>query len=73
MSLKTNPRKRLIGYARVSTQQQDLTRQIKALKREECDVIYADTASGKSMVGRPQLARALDDLDTGRGRHRAGS
>jgi hypothetical protein len=30
----------------VSTQQQDLTRQIKALKREECDVIYADTASG---------------------------
>jgi len=34
------------------------------LKRIECDVIYSDTASGKSMAGRPQLARALDDLDT---------
>jgi len=28
-------------------------------------VIYSDTASGKSMAGRPQLARALDDLDGG--------
>ena len=65
MRLKTKPRKRRIGYARVSTQQQDLARQIKALKREKCDVIYADTASGKSMVGRPKLARALGDLDTG--------
>jgi DNA invertase Pin-like site-specific DNA recombinase len=26
---------------------------------------YSDTASGKSMAGRPQLACALDDLDTG--------
>ncbi|MBV8891205.1 MAG: recombinase family protein, partial [Acidobacteria bacterium] len=33
MSLQIKPRKRLIGYARVSTQQQDLARQIKALKR----------------------------------------
>jgi DNA invertase Pin-like site-specific DNA recombinase len=65
MSLERKPAKRLIGYARVSTQQQDLARQTKALKRLGCDVIYADKASGKSMVGRPQLARALDDLDTG--------
>ena len=28
-------------------------------------MVYSDTASGKSMVGRPQLARALDDLGTG--------
>ena len=28
-------------------------------------MIYSDTASGKSMAGRPQLALALDDLDTG--------
>ena len=65
MSLKTKPAKRLIGYARVSTQQQDLARQTKALKRLGCAVIYSDTASGKSMAGRPQLACALDDLDTG--------
>src|SRR5215813_11217730 len=65
MSLETKPAKRRIGYARVSTQQQDLARQTKALKRLGCAVIYSDTASGKSMAGRPQLARALDDLDTG--------
>ena len=65
MSLETKPAKRLIGYARVSTQQQDLARQTKALKRLGCAVIYADKASGKSMAGRPELARALDDLDTG--------
>ena len=58
-------KKRLIGYARVSRERQDLARQIKALKRLGCDVIYSDKASGKSMAGRPELARALDDLDTG--------
>src|ERR1700759_1407717 len=65
MSLKTKPRKRPIGYARGSTQQQDLTPQIKVIKRLGCSVIYSDKASGKSMAGRPQLALALDDLDTG--------
>jgi DNA invertase Pin-like site-specific DNA recombinase len=62
MSLETNPRKRRIGYERVSTQRQDLTRQTKALKGYRCDVIYSDKASGKSIVGRPKLARALEDL-----------
>src|SRR4051794_680714 len=66
MSLKSKPQKQRIGYARVSTQQQDLARQIRALKREGCDPIYSDKASGSSMTGRPQLARALDDLDAGR-------
>lgn len=28
-------------------------------------MIYADKASGKSMSGRPELARALDELDSG--------
>jgi DNA invertase Pin-like site-specific DNA recombinase len=65
MSAKKKPRKRLIGYARISTKQQDLARQIKALKRAGCDPIRSDTASGKSMAGRPALAAALDDLDDG--------
>jgi hypothetical protein len=65
MSPEKKPKKRLIGYARVSTQQQGLPRQTKALKRVGCAVIYSDKASGKSMAGRPELARALDDLDAG--------
>jgi DNA invertase Pin-like site-specific DNA recombinase len=65
MGLEKNSARRLIGYARVSTQQQDLAQQTKALKRLGCAVIHSDKASGKSMAGRPQLARALDDLDAG--------
>src|ERR1700677_2455602 len=68
MSLKSKPAKRLIGYARVSTQQQDLARQTKALKRLGCAVVYSDKASGTSMAGRPELARALADLDPRRRR-----
>src|ERR1700722_15349245 len=51
MSLEKKPKKRLIGYARVSTQQQDLTRQTKALKRLGCAVVYADKASGSRAPG----------------------
>jgi DNA invertase Pin-like site-specific DNA recombinase len=65
MSLKKKPRKRRVGYARVSTRQQDLTRQVQALKRERCDVILSDTASGKSTAGRPNLAKALEILAPG--------
>jgi DNA invertase Pin-like site-specific DNA recombinase len=45
MSLTKRPSKRRIGYARVSTRQQDLTRQAQALKRERCDAILSDTAA----------------------------
>jgi DNA invertase Pin-like site-specific DNA recombinase len=55
--------KRLIGYARMSTQSQDLARQVKALKRAGCARVYSDTASGKTLAGRPELAAALDALD----------
>src|SRR5215470_20242730 len=56
---------RRIGYARVSTKAQELERQIRALKAERCDEIFKDTASGKSLVGRPQLRKALDSLAPG--------
>src|SRR5271157_5456004 len=65
MSVKSTPPKRLIGYARVSTQSQDLARQIKALKRAGCVRVFSDTASGKTLLGRHELAAALDALDRG--------
>src|SRR4051794_35790623 len=65
MSLTNLPSKRRVGYARVSTQSQDLDRQTKALRRAGCDPVFSDKASGKSMAGRPALAKALDQLDEG--------
>ena len=60
-----SPAGRLVGYARVSTAQQDLTRQVRALKAERCAEIFTDTASGKSRIGRPNLAAALASLVPG--------
>jgi DNA invertase Pin-like site-specific DNA recombinase len=65
MSVKSRPQKCRIGYARISTMQQDLTRQLQALKAERCDRIFSDAASGKSMAGRPELEAALAGLAPG--------
>jgi DNA invertase Pin-like site-specific DNA recombinase len=54
-----------IGYARVSSTQQNLDRQLGALRAQGCDKIFAEKASGKSMKGRPQLEKAIDALGTG--------
>src|SRR4030095_119666 len=56
---------RRIGYARVSTKAQEIERHIRALKAERVDEIFKDTASGKSLAGRPQLRKALDSLAPG--------
>jgi hypothetical protein len=47
----------LIGYARVSTGDQNLDLQKNALIRAECELVFEDTASGKN-ARRPGLKRA---------------
>jgi DNA invertase Pin-like site-specific DNA recombinase len=57
--------KRLLGYCRVSTEAQDLGRQRQALRAYGCKLVFEDKASGKSLAGRPQLARVLEELRPG--------
>jgi DNA invertase Pin-like site-specific DNA recombinase len=53
-----------IGYARVSTADQDLTFQIEELKRAGCERIYSDKASG-ARTDRPGFRYALDYMREG--------
>lgn len=53
-----------IGYARVSTSSQKLDRQLGALRAEECDEIFREKASARSIKGRPELEKAIDALGT---------
>lgn len=53
-----------IGYARVSTDEQDHAPQIDALERAECGRIYREHISGKSKE-RPELTKLLDALRSG--------
>ncbi len=57
----------LIGYARVSTHEQNLDLQIDALKQAGCDEIYTEEASGKSakQSARPELGHCLRALRAG--------
>lgn len=54
----------LIGYARVSTDEQSLGLQLDALKRVGCDQIYCDRASG-SRLQRPGIEQALARIQPG--------
>lgn len=53
-----------IGYARVSTEEQNLNRQIDILKQAGCEKIYEEKISGTKME-RPELNKMLDHLRTG--------
>ena len=54
----------LIGYARVSTAEQDLTPQLVALKEAGCDRTFSDKASG-AKANRTGLAEALSHAREG--------
>jgi DNA invertase Pin-like site-specific DNA recombinase len=53
-----------IGYARVSTQDQDTAAQIDALKTSGCELIFQEKASG-GRWDRPELHRLLGQLRKG--------
>ena len=54
-----------IGYARVSSGDQDFDGQVVRLKASGCERIFSEKASGKSTNGRHQLARAVQALRPG--------
>jgi DNA invertase Pin-like site-specific DNA recombinase len=53
-----------VGYARVSTQEQDLALQLDALTKEGCDRIFQEKASGAQRE-RPELKAALSYMRKG--------
>lgn len=54
----------LVGYARVSTNEQDPALQLDALKQAGCERVYIETASG-AQRNRPELSAALDFMRAG--------
>lgn len=54
-----------IGYARVSTQDQDTALQLDALNQHGCERIYQEKASGASRRGRVELEKCLASLQNG--------
>jgi DNA invertase Pin-like site-specific DNA recombinase len=55
----------VIGYARVSTTDQNLDVQERALRAEGCEVIRSEKRSGTTTAGREELLTVLDFLRKG--------
>jgi DNA invertase Pin-like site-specific DNA recombinase len=55
----------VIGYARVSTTDQDLSIQETALRAAGCDIIRAEKQSGTTTQGREELRTVLDFIGKG--------
>lgn len=53
-----------IGYARVSTQDQNLDRQRDQLRQDRCERVYEEKVSG-AKSDRPEFGRMLDALREG--------
>jgi DNA invertase Pin-like site-specific DNA recombinase len=56
---------RLIGYARVSSTDQDLTVQRAALEKAGCSLVMKEKVSGTKREGREQLQLALQIIEAG--------
>src|SRR5688572_23474285 len=54
-----------IGYARVSTLDQDLDAQVERLEAEGCSIIRSEKVSGASRNGRSELATIIEFLRAG--------
>jgi DNA invertase Pin-like site-specific DNA recombinase len=54
-----------IGYARVSTHDQDLAIQNERLKKAGCEIIRSETGSGSTRKGRSELETIMDFLHAG--------
>ena len=54
-----------IGYARVSTADQNLDAQIAALQTARCTMIRTETGTGATLKGRPELGTILDFIHRG--------
>jgi len=55
----------ILGYARVSTSEQNLDIQEAALKAAGCDVVRSEKRSGTTTSGRAELQTVLDFLRPG--------
>jgi DNA invertase Pin-like site-specific DNA recombinase len=57
--------KRLIGYARVSTDEQTANQQVDALRAAGCETVFVDEGVSGSTTSRPELDKCLAALQPG--------